>query len=160
MNTSRNESNLVFTDHDDALIDEIDDALLRFGRGISSYHSRALECPETLSMAQTMLLRSIEQQGSVKMSEVASLLMIKAPAASAVIAGLERNGLVERSVDEGDRRVTLVTLTPKGLKALHDFETHRRKHMRRFLSVLTPEEIRSMIAIQNKLIEALTSNQI
>ncbi len=56
--------------------------------------------------------------------------------------------------------MTLVTLTPEGLDALHIAEAHRRDIMRSFLSVLSEDEIRSLITVHNKLIEAMTSNQI
>ncbi len=65
-----------------------------------------------------------------------------------------------RAIDSADRRVTLVTLTPEGLVALHTAEAHRRDIMRSYLSVLSEDEIRSLITVHNKLIEAMTSNQI
>lgn len=111
-------------------------------------------------MPQAMLLRMLEAHGPAKMSEVAATLAVKPPAASAAIDALEREGYVERAIDASDRRVTLVTLTPQGLAALHVAETYRRDVMRSYLSVLSEDEIRSMITVQNKLIEAMTSNQI
>jgi len=111
-------------------------------------------------MPQAMLLRMIESHGSAKMSEVAALLAVKPPAASAAVDSLEREGYVARAIDSADRRVTLVTLTPEGLDALHEAETLRREIMRKYLSVLSEHEIRGLISIHNKLIEAMTSNQI
>jgi DNA-binding MarR family transcriptional regulator len=160
MNISMNETNPLAPGSGDALLDEIDDVILRMGRIMSARHSGPGCVPEALTMPQAMLLRAIESHGAVKMSEVAAVLAIKPPAASAAVTSLEREGYVERAVDPGDRRVTLVTLTAEGLEALHIAEAHRREIMRRFLSVLSADEIRSLISIHNKLIEAMTSNQI
>ncbi len=160
MNISMNEPNPAVPGPDDVLLDELDDVILRMGRIMSARHGSPDACSGMLTMPQAMLLRMIESHGAVKMSEVAAVLAIKPPAASAAVASLERDGYVERSVDATDRRVTLVTMTPTGLDALHSAEEIRRQIMRRYLSVLSADEIRSLISIQNKLIEAMTSNQI
>lgn len=160
MNNSMNETNSRDNGSGDALLDELDDVILRMGRIMSSRHFGPDCCPDSITLPQAMLLRVIEAHGAVKMSEVAALLAIKPPAASAAIALLEREGYVERSVDSTDRRVTLVTLTSEGLNALHAAEARRRDIMRRHMAILSEDEIRSLIAIHNKLIEAMTSNQI
>ena len=160
MNSSSYETNLQATPTDDALLDELDDVILRMGRMMSSRHSGPNCCPETITLSQAMLMRAMESHGAVKMSEVAALLAIKPPAASAAIASLERDGYVERAVDPTDRRVTLVTLTSDGIAALHEAEARRRDIMRRYLSILSHEEIRMLINVHNKLIEAMVSNQI
>jgi len=160
MNTSINETNTPIVPVNDELLDELDDVILRMGRIMASRHFGPESCPDSVTMPQAMLLRSMESHGAVKMSEVAALLAIKPPAASAAVAALERAGHVERSIDPTDRRVTLVTITPTGRDALHVSEAQRHAIMRSFLAVLTLEEIRTLIGVHNKLIEAMTSNRI
>jgi DNA-binding MarR family transcriptional regulator len=160
MNISMNETKPAKPAAEDALLDELDDVILRMGRIMSARHGGPDACAGTLTMPQAMLLRMIEAHGSAKMSEVAALLSVKPPAASAAVDALEREGYVVRAIDSADRRVTLVTLTPEGLVALHAAEAHLRDIMRSYLSVLTEDEIRSLITVHNKLIEAMTSNQI
>ncbi len=160
VNTSKNEIKLTLNEHDDALLDELDNVLVRMGRIMASRHFGPECCPETVTMPQALLLRAMEMQGAVKMSEVAALLAIKPPAASAAVASLEREGYVVRTVDTSDRRVTLVTPTSAGLDALHEAETRHRALMRRYFAVLSEEDIRKLIDIHHKLIGALTSNQI
>lgn len=140
---------------DDQLLDELDDAIVRMGRVMASRHLGPECCPESLTLSQTMLLRSLEAHGACKMSEVASLMAIKPPAASAAIAALERDGHVERTHDATDRRVTFVNLTDEGRSALHAAETSRRETMRRYLSVLTEDDIRALIRIHNVLLTAM-----
>ncbi|NTU70636.1 MAG: winged helix-turn-helix transcriptional regulator [Coriobacteriia bacterium] len=143
----------------DALLDELDDVILRMGRLMSARHFGS-ECnaPDAITLSQALLMRAIESHGAVKMSEVAALLAIKAPAASAAIDALEREGYVERAADPSDRRVTLVTLTPLGCDALHAAETRRRDAMRRHMAVLTDDEIRTLITIHHKLIDAMVAS--
>jgi DNA-binding MarR family transcriptional regulator len=160
MNISMNEPNAPQPESDDTLLDALDDVILRMGRIMTARHGGQDACAGALTMPQAMLLRMIESHGAAKMSEVAALLSVKPPAASAAVDALEREGYVARAIDSADRRVTLVTLTPEGLDALHLAEAHRRDIMRTYLSVLSEDEIRSLIAVHNKLIEAMTSNQI
>jgi DNA-binding MarR family transcriptional regulator len=160
MNISINETNALTLGSGDSLLDELDDVILRMGRIMSARHGGPDACAGALTMPQAMLLRMIESHGAAKMSEVAALLAVKPPAASAAVDALEREGYVARAVDSTDRRVTLVTLTPEGLDALHRAEAQRRDIMRTYLSVLSEDEIRSLITVHNKLIEAMTSNQI
>ena len=91
------------------------------------------------------------------MSDVALLLAVKPPAASAMVDGLEKSGYVERSICEDDRRVTLVHITEAGRETLADAEKVRRGHMRRYLSLLSVEDIQTMIRIQNTLIDGIDS---
>jgi MarR family transcriptional regulator, organic hydroperoxide resistance regulator len=160
MNNSMNETKPAKPAAADALLDELDDVILRMGRIMSARHGGQDACDGALTMPQAMLLRMIESHGAAKMSEVAALLAVKPPAASAAVDSLEREGYVSRTIDSADRRVTLVTLTPEGLEALHTAEAHRRDIMRTYLAVLSEDEIRSLITVHNKLIEAMTSNQI
>ncbi|MFF4322953.1 MarR family winged helix-turn-helix transcriptional regulator [Streptomyces sp. NPDC001568] len=67
----------------------------------------------------------------------------------------EKRGLVTRGAHPTDRRVTLVTPTPEGLKEAHErgnlalASTQRRIH-----GVLTTEEVSSMIPILRKIRDA------
>jgi DNA-binding MarR family transcriptional regulator len=140
---------------DDQLLDELDDAIVRMGRVMAARHAMPHCCDDALTLSQTMLLRSLDTHEGCKMSDVASLMAIKPPAASAAIAALEKDGFVERLHDESDRRVTHVHLTTGGRSALHNAETTRRETMRRYLSVLTEDDVRSLIRIHNVLLAAM-----
>lgn len=155
MNISSNETNAPIPGPSDELLDELDDVILRMGRLMSSRHGGPHSCSDSITLPQAMMLRSMESHGAVKMSEVAALLAIKPPAASAAVDSLEREGYVQRAIDPTDRRVTLVTPTAEGLEALHASETQRRNVMRQHLSALSEDEIRSLISITTKLVEAM-----
>ena len=145
---------------DDRLIDELDDAILRMGRVMLSRHMGPECCPDSLTLSQTMLLRGLDAHGACKMSDIASLMSVKPPAASSAIAALEKDGYVERMHDAEDRRVTHVHLTEEGRSALHNAETLRREMMRRFVSVLSEDDIRSLIRIHNVLMNAMEEGHV
>ena len=147
------------TDLADELIDELDDAVVRISRMLSSRRF-GVECgPDSLTLPQAMLLRAITAHGTANMSEVAALLSIKPPAASAVIAQLEQEGYVQRQTDPDDRRVTLVHLTAEGTAALRSVEEQRRTVMRGFLAVLDKKDIRELIRIHRVIMTAMNEGR-
>jgi DNA-binding MarR family transcriptional regulator len=153
----------------DALIDEMDGQVCMLGRLFSARHEGAhgqsapghgLGSEGHLSMSQYMFLRVLHTEGPMKMADIATMLGIKAPAVSAIVDAAERAGHVEREHDADDRRVTLVCLTDSGTAALTDAENLRREMLRRYTSVLSEDDLRSLIRIQQILIDAMVTQKI
>jgi len=107
-----------------------------------------------------MLMRALEAHGPTKMSDVASLLGVKPPAASAAVDALEREGYVARVHDPEDRRVTHVHVTDEGRAALRDVEAKRRAVMRGYLTVLSEQDVRDLTRIHRTLIDAMEKGRI
>lgn len=68
-----------------------------------------------LSFARLRVLRRIVG-APIAMGDLAALLNVDPPNLTALIADLEQLGLVRRNEHASDRRVKLVTTTPKGTK--------------------------------------------
>ena len=139
------------------LLDELEDSMTRLARLMAIRHTDPDSCAGSLNLSQMMLMRAFESNDALKMADVALLLAVKPPAASATVDGLEKQGYVRRHISEDDRRVTLVHITTEGRSALAEAEKTRREHMGRYMSLLTVEDIRHMIRIQNTLIDAIDS---
>lgn len=138
----------------DELLDEFDATMLMLGRQMSARHSE--HCENTpMTGPRIIALRILSEAGSSKSGDLAALLGIKAPALSALVDGLEREGLVSREHDAQDRRVTRIDLTDEGRAALQVAEQRRREHMRTYLTVLGEDDIRTLIRIQRKLIATM-----
>lgn len=56
----------------------------------------------------------------MKVSEISQLLQVTPPTITQIINVLERDGLIERTVDAEDRRAVKIKLTPAGIKATED----------------------------------------
>jgi len=145
---------------DNNLLDELDETIVRIGRIMSSRHVGPDCCPHTLSVSQALLARILLTHGPAKVGEIASLLGVKPPAASAMIDSLEREGYVERAHDAEDRRVTIVRLTTAGQEALESAEVKRREVMRRYLSVLEEDDVRDLLRIHRTLLAAMDEGRI
>jgi DNA-binding MarR family transcriptional regulator len=67
-----------------------------------------------LSRFEVLLLLSFTRAGALPMMRIRDLLMVHGSSVTYLVDRLEEAGLVERSVDPADRRVSLVSLTERG----------------------------------------------
>ncbi|MDA8040696.1 MAG: MarR family transcriptional regulator [Actinomycetota bacterium] len=72
-----------------------------------------------LTVSEVDVLGTVARRGPVRLSDLASLAGLNPTMLSRVVAKLENLGLLERRVDDGDRRVSLVHVTAAG-SALHE----------------------------------------
>ncbi|MFI0420011.1 MarR family winged helix-turn-helix transcriptional regulator [Spongiactinospora sp. 9N601] len=68
---------------------------------------------------------------------------------------LERAGLVERSLDPGDRRSFRLTLTSTGLGHIDTVLTERAAALRRLVSGLSPEDSATLTRILRTMLAAI-----
>ena len=68
-----------------------------------------------ITPSQLAVLGTVLRHERVTVSQIAEYEHVAPPSASKIVAALERHGLVERSTDPNDRRVTLISATAAGL---------------------------------------------
>ncbi|HVA37480.1 MAG TPA: MarR family transcriptional regulator [Candidatus Dormibacteraeota bacterium] len=90
----------------------------------------------------------------MRLSEIGNFLFSTRANVTGLIDGLERDGLVQRTANPGDRRSTLVTLTEKGSRLMADVLPKHFTRVRRIVAVLSPEERRQLVDLLAKLFTA------
>jgi len=60
------------------------------------------------------IVRILERRGTLQVSDIAHILRVDISVASRQVSQLVDDGLVERAVDHGDRRVRTIRLSPAG----------------------------------------------
>ena len=78
--------------------------------------------------------------GPLPMSALAAAEQVKPPTISRMVAELEREGLVERVRETGDRRVLKVRATASGRKLLEEGRRRRVARIAKALEGLAPED--------------------
>lgn len=96
---------------------DLADAYGRFTPLWIKWLQRAAE-PAGLSPARLRVLGALHQQGPQPMHTLAELLGVTPRNVTALIDGLEEDGLVERRRHPSDRRSTVVALTKQGMKVI------------------------------------------
>jgi DNA-binding MarR family transcriptional regulator len=78
----------------------------------------ALETRNEAPSAQWRTLTLLRDNGSLRLGELARLSRVTQPGMTRLVGAMAGSGLVERTADAADSRVTIVTLTAAGLEAL------------------------------------------
>ncbi|MGB2578606.1 DNA-binding MarR family transcriptional regulator [Elusimicrobium simillimum] len=99
---------------------------------------------------QGRVLALLKIQPNISQKDLAYLLDLRAQSLSELLAKLEKNGLVQRSASETDRRSMNISLTPAGEEAaLQGEETSKED----FFSFLSDEEKTNLSNMLDKIIE-------
>jgi DNA-binding MarR family transcriptional regulator len=122
------------------LITQIIDAHRRVNRVI---RERTLDSwvKLNLTVPQLKSLFYISRQGKVSLSGLASGIRVTPANVTGIADRLVEQGLVTRTPDPDDRRVSWLRLTDKGEALVNDLREGRAKEMRAILEKLTEEEL-------------------
>ncbi|MAU80970.1 MarR family transcriptional regulator [Gordonia sp. Z-3] len=98
------------------------------------------------SAAQASALAVLLDHGPMRMGELAERESIRMPTATALIDGLTKNGLVERTPDPADRRAVLVGLTDHGRDLLDRVRGRRDSILTAALAELSDDDRAALTA--------------
>ncbi|MFZ5824335.1 MAG: MarR family winged helix-turn-helix transcriptional regulator [Bacillota bacterium] len=109
------------------------------------------EIPKTDLLALLMLYR----RGEATMSELAADLNVPLSTATGIGARLTRRKLIERERSAEDRRVIVNRLTGEGRELAVKVQGHIDTILQRITSVLTPDEVATLMTLVQKVLQAL-----
>ena len=130
------------------LFDEMGDKLMKTAK-------MTLETYEKLTIAEANALYVVGSQEPQTMKQIAEALGVAVSTPTRTIDRLVEKGLVDRTVDEKDRRQLLIELTPNGRKVLEEMDEEGMMMTRKMLENLQDEEIESLKRILLKISENL-----
>ena len=122
--------------------------------------TRALD--EALSKAHGISVKEFDvlitlfnaPDGRLRMAELAERVVLSASGVTHLVTRLERDGLVQRIVDESDRRSFFAALTPAGHQRLRDSRSTHNEVIREHLTRrLTPNQLDTLGTLWTKLLE-------
>ncbi|WP_198663351.1 MarR family winged helix-turn-helix transcriptional regulator [Jiangella endophytica] len=125
----------------------IADLLARTNRRLRRLSGPELE-RSGVTPSQVRVLRLLSAAGEpLRISELARRLDVIPRSATSVVDLLEERDLVARQPDPGDRRATLVALTPSGTQLLHSLRAQRAAGLAELLGRLTPEDQAELVRL-------------
>lgn len=120
------------------------DLVMALARRVRREHAESLAAWDvTPSQARALRVLSSRDEG-MRPSALADELRIAPRSATDVVDGLEARGWVSRAADPGDRRATVLSLTPDGRELVERIEGVRRLASERVLDVLTDAQRRTL----------------
>jgi DNA-binding MarR family transcriptional regulator len=102
------------------------------------------EAGTDLSPSQTAALATIDSDGPLTPSELATLERVQRPTATRIVARLEQEGLVARAADPTDGRSSLVSATPQGRELIRRLRTRKNAYLARRMRGLDAEEVATL----------------
>jgi len=122
------------------------------GRMLASRRLLASLHPGAPAMTPTKLraLDVISEEGGVRVGELADRIGIDETTATRLTDRLEAAGLAERRSASGDRRVTVVGLTPAGVVLVGEVARRRQRFLCDVLAALEPDERTELVRLTAK----------
>lgn len=120
----------------------------------SQAHERqASRAGVTAGRSDLYLLMALEDSGGVsRVGDLAVQMMVEPPHVTRQISQLEAQNLVERTLDELDRRVRRIAITPHGRAVLESFRQARLDGLRQALSDFDDADLDTTRAVLDRLV--------
>ena len=114
------------------------------------------QLPGDISPSQLSALSSVERLGPLTLGELSTVERVKPPTMTRIVACLEEQGLVTRTVDQSDRRVARVRATPEGRRFLEHSRDRKDAYLAERLRDLDPDDraaLERAVAVLEDLLE-------
>ncbi|WP_031084169.1 MarR family winged helix-turn-helix transcriptional regulator [Streptomyces sp. NRRL WC-3549] len=132
-------------------VDAVTHAVLTASRLLVAVAARSLaEVEDRVTLPQFRLLVVLATHGDVKLVELADRLGVNPSTAMRMVDRLIAAGLAERRVNPGNRRETVLRVTPEGSRLVADVTAGRRREIAAIVARLDPRQ-------RTALVEALTA---
>jgi DNA-binding MarR family transcriptional regulator len=102
------------------------------------------EADSGLTASGTAALATIGRRGPLPLGELAALEGVKPPSMTATMAILEAEGLIARTGDESDRRVSRVALTARGRQRLERARSRKTAYLAARLERLDERQLEQL----------------
>jgi DNA-binding MarR family transcriptional regulator len=119
-----------------ATADRLHSAAIHLLRRVRKEDAIMAEAPARLSALSVLVFG-----GPMSLGELAAAEQVKPPTMSRVVAGLERNGLVERFADSKDSRRVRLCATARGVKLMKQGRRRRIQYLTQNLKMRPPDEL-------------------
>jgi MarR family transcriptional regulator for hemolysin len=103
-----------------------------------------------VSRVQFMALAHLIALGAMPQKDLAELLSITSASTVRLVDRLSRDGWAERVSDPDDRRIKLISPTPKAIEAWEEMSNHAREITNRAYAGLTTDEINAVKTVLKK----------
>jgi len=124
--------------------------LMRAANAARTFAARSLD-GTNLTLTQFAVLEALYHLGPMSLSDVAEKVLTTGGNLTMVVGNLEKQGLAKRQPSPQDRRVQIVTLTPKGKSLIRHIFPKHASTITEFVSVLAPQEQRLLGDLCRKL---------
>lgn len=120
-------------DDEPPFVDDYLPALLAQAHHLISGEFHQVVKAKGFTVSEWRVLASLAGSGPIPIGRLAQVAVMKQPTVTRVLDRMEARGQVQRRAHDGDRRVTLVSITPKGSRLVGGLIALAREHEHRVL---------------------------
>ncbi|MCR4772210.1 MAG: MarR family transcriptional regulator [Oscillospiraceae bacterium] len=104
--------------------------------------------------SQGRVLALLSVRDGVTQKSLAEAMWIRPPSLSELLFKMEEDGLIERRINEKDRRQVLVYIAEKGRRIAAMFSAERERRTEEFFSALSEDEKTTLALLLRKLLDS------
>lgn len=93
-----------------------------------------------ITPSQYGVLNCLWQYGDISPSRIREILILEAPSVSGILDRMQKNGLIERHIDQNNQRAIIVCVTEKSMAIKDGVETVVSEMNNKFLEPFSDEE--------------------
>jgi DNA-binding MarR family transcriptional regulator len=134
-------------------VDDYLPALLAQASRLISGEFHLVVTAQGFTVSEWRVLASLAGSEPINIGQLAAITTMKQPTVTRVLDRMQSRGLIERLPNDGDRRVTLVRITPTGTRLVSKLIPQAREHERRVLEPFGQQRAEDLKATLRKLIE-------
>lgn len=127
-------------------------ALMAQAHALMAHEFHEIVRSRGFTVSEWRTLASLAGRGPVPIGRLAQFVVMKQPTVTRVLDRQEARGEVKRTAHPTDRRITLVSITPKGTRLVADLIEQARTHQARMLRPLGPEHAAKLKASLRQII--------
>lgn len=132
------------------LVEDLNENLVEFFDRFASWENSVIQ-QSSLTVAGAHAIEKLGHNGSMSMKDLSKALGVTTGTTTVTVDRLEKGGYALRDRSENDRRSYIIRLTEKGEEAYRDHHSHHMNLADEIASILSEEEVRSLVGILRKI---------
>ena len=108
-----------------------------------------------ITLPQFLGMNFLRANPGSPVKDFAATLGLKPSSASGLVDRMVNHGLIHREHSDTDRRVVLLTLTPKGKKMVEEVREQKRQSIAKLFASLTDDERATYLRLMQKVVGAI-----
>jgi len=137
-----------------AFVDDYLPALLGQASHLISSAFHRVVLAHGLSVAEWRVLASLAGNEAMSTGRLAQISLTKGPTATRLLDRMEARGQVQRLAHDGDRRITLVRITPQGRRTVARLMALAKQHEQAVLQPFGPQAAQQLKHTLRRLIDS------
>ena len=138
---------------------EIMKCVVRIASGGRRKHHQTPGSDKPKFWGYSRILDLLSKSDGLSQREIAELLGIRPQSASEAIASMEGQGLIEKRVNEADKRSSLIYITQAGKQRQIELRNERIENARKIFEPLSEQEKQTLLELLNKAASSLQENK-